>query len=67
VPILLKYLGGVMLKRLVIGWLIGFIFDAFIELAENLARRSDTDFDDRKVAEFKAEREKFIAAAKGKL
>jgi hypothetical protein len=66
-PFLLKYIGAVMIKKIVIRWAIGFIFDAFISIAENLARRSDTDFDDKKVAEFKADREKFIKFAKGLL
>jgi hypothetical protein len=56
-----------LIKKLVIRWAIGFIFDTFIETAEYLANRSDTSWDNRKVAEFKAEREKFVKFGKGLL
>jgi hypothetical protein len=60
-------MGVVMIKRLLIGWLVEAVFDTIIELAENLARRSDTTIDDQAVQKFKNHRDKFIALAKGKL
>ena len=56
-----------MIIRLLIGWLVEAVFDTIIELAENLARRSDTTIDDQAVQKFKNHRDKFIALAKGKL
>jgi hypothetical protein len=41
-----------LIKRLVIRWAIGFIFDTFIESAEYLANRSDTSWDNGKFVKF---------------
>ena len=55
------------MERMIIGWLFEALFDLIIELAENLAQRSDTQLDDEAVGKFKSHRSKFIALTKGKL
>jgi|TARA_R110000851_G_scaffold188171_2_gene338141 hypothetical protein len=66
-PFLLKYLGAVMIKKLLIGWVFEAAFDLIIEYAEKLTPRTDTDIDDDAVAKFKKHRTKFIDLAKGRL
>lgn len=55
------------MKKMLIGWLFDAAFDYLIELAEKLAKRSDTEIDDDAVAKFKLHRDKFIDLAKGRL
>jgi hypothetical protein len=64
---LLKYVGAIMIKKLIIGWVFDAVFDLIIEYAEKLAKRTDTTIDDDAVAKFKEHRDKFIQIAKGKL
>jgi hypothetical protein len=64
---LLKYIGIAMIKKLLIGWVFDAVFDAMIEYAEKMAKRTDTDIDDDAVAKFKSNRATFIKYAKGKL
>jgi hypothetical protein len=64
---LLKYIGVTMLKKLIIRWAFDAVFDAMIEYAEKMARRTDTDIDDDAVAKFKSNRATFIKYAKGKI
>jgi len=64
---LLRYIGIVMIKKLLIGWVFEAVFDLIIEYAEKLAKRSDTQIDDDAVAKFKDNKDKFMAAAKGRL
>ena len=55
-----------MIKKLLLGWLFEFAFDAIIGYGEKLAARTDTDIDDDAVRKFKENREVFIKYAKGK-
>lgn len=64
---LLKYIGAMMIKKLLIGWLFESTFDYIIEWAEKLAKRTDTSIDDDAVKKFKEDRDVFIKFAKGKL
>ena len=43
------------------------LFDYFIEQAEKLSKRTDTQLDDQAVAMLKADRNDFIAAFKGRI
>ena len=43
------------------------LFDYFIEQAEKLAKKTDTQVDDAAVAALKADKEDFIAALKGRM
>ena len=65
-PFLLHYIGMTMIKKLLLGWLFEFAFDAIISYGEKLAARTDTDIDDDAVRKFKENREVFIKYAKGK-
>jgi hypothetical protein len=67
VSFLLNYIGAIMIKKLLIGWLFDAAFDLIIEYAEKLAKRTDTTIDDEAVAKFKEHRAKFIQVAKGKI
>jgi hypothetical protein len=66
-PFLLKYIGAIMIKKLIIGWVFDAAFDLIIEYAEKLSKRTDTSIDDDAVAKFKEHRSKFIQLAKSKL
>ena len=56
-PFLLHYIGMTMIKKLILGWLFEFAFDAIINYGEKVAA----------VKKFKTNREVFIKYAKGKL
>jgi hypothetical protein len=65
--VLLKYIGAMMIKKMLIKWMFEAVFDAMIEYAEKMARRTDTEIDDDAVAKFKSNKATFIKYAKGKL
>lgn len=43
------------------------VFDMIVEQAEKLARRTDTDIDDKAVSMLKNDKSDFIAAIKGRI
>ena len=55
------------MKKLILGWIFEFAFDAIISYGEKVAARTDTDLDDDAVRKFKTNRAVFIKYAKGKL
>ena len=66
-PFLLQYIGVVMIKKLLIGWVFDALFDLVIEYAEKLAKRTDTNIDDDAVSKFKEHRSEFLKLAKSKV
>jgi len=63
----MNYLGGYLMKKVLINWLLPHIIDVLIDSLGRLARKTSSEVDDALVATISLERDKILAEIKSNL